>query len=135
MRYQIYEAKSVKYDAQQRVGVIFSASCKNQNPEALAIQGFPGSLSCFAGLALRNICGLITYLASALAPSISIEPGRKNAANATMIMPIPQMMNHFSTPNFSAKGPEIMRPNGIARDAALVNSEKTLPRYSGLTFS
>ena len=34
MRYQIYEAKSVKYDAQQRVGV------SAKNPESIALQCF-----------------------------------------------------------------------------------------------
>ena len=29
--------------------------------------------------------------------SISLKPGSKNTASATMIMPIPQMTNHFST--------------------------------------
>ena len=33
MRYQIYEAKSVKYDAQQRVGVIV------RNPDPLQCNG------------------------------------------------------------------------------------------------
>ena len=34
-----------------------------------------------------------------------------------------------------AKGPEMRRPNGIAKDAALVSNEKTLPKYSGLIVS
>ena len=67
--------------------------------------------------------------------SISLKPGSKNTASATMIMPIPQMTNHFSTPSRSARGPEMTRPNGMAREAALVSREKTLPRYSGLTVS
>lgn len=38
MRYQIYEAKSVKYDAQQRVGMIATS------PETQCLCGFPGFL-------------------------------------------------------------------------------------------
>lgn len=60
--------------------------------------------------------------------SISLKPGSKNTASATMIMPIPQMTNHFSTPSRSARGPEMTRPNGMAREAALVSREKTLPQ-------
>ena len=129
----------------------FFASCKNQNPETLATQGFPGSLFFFAGSTLRNVYGRITYSISTLGSSISIELGRKHAENATMMMPVPQMMNHFSTPNFSARGPEITSPrvcfetgempdwssiflSGMARDSALVSSEKTLPRILRLDF-
>ena len=44
MRYQIYEAKSVKYDAQQRVGVIL----RQQNPPVLAPYGAaPGGFFTF----------------------------------------------------------------------------------------
>lgn len=134
IRAKFHKQNCLEQIKQYRVGVSFFASCKNQNPETLATQGFPGSLFFFAGSTLRNVCGLITYSISTLGASISIELGRKHAENATMMMPIPQMMNHFSTPNFSARGPEITRPN-MARDAAIVSSEKTLPRYSGLTFS
>ena len=35
MRYQIYEAKSVKYDAQQRVGMIAKTSKTRINTEVL----------------------------------------------------------------------------------------------------
>lgn len=38
MRYQIYEAKSVKYDAQQRVGIAV------KNPETIDITWFQGLL-------------------------------------------------------------------------------------------
>ena len=38
MRYQIYEAKSVKYDAQQRMGVVATI------PKALYLCGFSGFL-------------------------------------------------------------------------------------------
>ena len=59
--------------------------------------------------------------------SISLKPGSKNTASATMIMPIPQMTNHFSTPSRSARGPEMTRPNGMAREAALVSKKKLSP--------
>ena len=68
-----------------------------------------------------------TYFVS----SIFRKLGSKNAVRATIMIPTPQITNHFSTPNFSAKGPEMRRPNGIAKDAALVSNEKTLPNYSG----
>ena len=57
--------------------------------------------------------------------SISLKPGSKNTASATMIMPIPQMTNHFSTPSRSARGPEMTRPNGMAREAALVRRKNS----------
>lgn len=61
MRYQIYEAKSVKYDAQQRVGIVFSETSKNSNPQTIENQRFAGLPFSERVLTLRNMCGTMGH--------------------------------------------------------------------------
>ena len=53
MRYQIYEAKSVKYDAQQRVGMMHTS------PETLDFTGFSGS---FLPRGTRKVHGSVSLV-------------------------------------------------------------------------
>ena len=61
--------------------------------------------------------------------------GSINTKNDMVIIPMPEIKNHFSTPICSAKRPEHNTPKGIANDITLPSKEKTLPKYSGLIFS
>ena len=65
MRYQIYEAKSVKHDAQQRVGI------KTKLPGSLVLQGFPGFSVCGA-YQIRTNPYFCTYSASISATSVCL---------------------------------------------------------------